>query len=52
VSRFSSESIAMADDGNTTEPWTLTLADRASVMTKYGANRLRFALILLFPVNV
>jgi hypothetical protein len=38
----------MADDGNTAETWTLTLANRASVMTKYGANRLRFAVLLLF----
>jgi len=38
----------MADDGNTAEPWTPTLADRASVMTKYGVNRLRFAVLLLF----
>src|SRR3954451_5803629 len=38
----------MVDDGNTAEPWTLTLADRALVMTKYGVNHLRFAVLLLF----
>jgi hypothetical protein len=37
----------MANDGNTAEAWTLTLADRTLVMTKSGANRLRFAVLLL-----
>ena len=36
------------DDGDIAEPWTLTAADYALVMAKNGANRLGFALLLLF----
>jgi len=38
----------MANDGNTADTWTLTLADRTLVMTKSGVNRLSFAVLLLF----
>lgn len=38
----------MANDGNTAEAKMLTLADQTLVMTKSGANRLPFAVLLLF----
>lgn len=38
----------MPDDGNTAEALTLTPADQALVMTKNSANRLGFAVLLLF----
>jgi hypothetical protein len=38
----------MADDANAAEAWVLTLADQALVMTKNSANRLGFAVLLLF----
>jgi TnpA family transposase len=38
----------MPDDGNAVEAWMLTPADHALVMTKNGANRLGFAVLLLF----
>ena len=38
----------MANDGNTAEARMLTLADQTLVMTKSGANRLPFAVLLLF----
>jgi TnpA family transposase len=36
----------MTNDG--AEAWMLTMADQTSVMTKHGANRLRFAVLLAF----
>ena len=38
----------MANDGNTAEARMLTLSDQTLVMTKSGANRLPFAVLLLF----
>ncbi len=38
----------MLDDATTAEAWVLTLADQMLVMTKNGANRLGFAVLLLF----
>lgn len=38
----------MPDDGNAIEAWMLTPQDHALVMTKNGANRLGFAVLLLF----
>lgn len=38
----------MPDDANVAEAWVLTLADQTLVMTKNGANRLGFAVLLLF----
>jgi len=38
----------IANDSSIAEAWTLTLADQTCVMTKYGANRLGFAVLLLF----
>jgi hypothetical protein len=38
----------MPDDANAAEAWMLTLADQTLVMTKNGANRLGFAVLLLF----
>ena len=38
----------MANDGNVAEAWMLTMEDRTSAMTKNGASRLRFAVLLLF----
>jgi len=38
----------MPGDGNSVEAWMLTPADHALVMTKNGANRLGFAVLLLF----
>ena len=36
------------DDGDIADPWTLTAADQALVSAKKSANRLGFALLLLF----
>jgi hypothetical protein len=38
----------MPDDGNAAEAWMLTPADQALVITKNSANRLGFAVLLLF----
>jgi TnpA family transposase len=38
----------IVNDSGIAEAWTLTLADQTCVMTKYGANRLGFAVLLLF----
>lgn len=38
----------MAEEGNAGGEWTLTWADRAAVMKKSGANRLRFVVLRLF----
>jgi TnpA family transposase len=38
----------MAKDGIDAGSWMLTIADQASVMTKHGANRLMFAVLLSF----
>jgi hypothetical protein len=38
----------MANDGIDAGSWMLTIADQTSVMTKHGANRLMFAVLLSF----